>query len=44
VLVWWLTLPLGNTGLWLAILTFFGARGALQAIKYPALARTTFST
>jgi MATE family multidrug resistance protein len=42
VLVWWLTLPLGNTGLWLAILTFFGARGALQAARYPALVRATF--
>ena len=39
---WWLTLPLGNTGLWIAILTFFGARGALQAARYPALARATF--
>jgi MATE family multidrug resistance protein len=42
VLVWWLTLPLGNTGLWIAILVFFGARGALQAARYPALARGTF--
>ena len=40
--VWWLTLPLGNTGLWIAILVFFGARGALQAARYPALARATF--
>lgn len=40
--VWWLTLPLGNTGLWIAILVFFGARGALQAARYPALARGTF--
>ena len=42
LLVWWLTLPLGNTGLWIAILVFFGARGALQAVRYPALARATF--
>ena len=27
--VWWLTRPLGNTGLWIAILVFFGSRGAL---------------
>jgi MATE family multidrug resistance protein len=40
---WWLTLPLGNTGLWIAILVFFGARGALQAARYPALARATFN-
>src|SRR5581483_6401252 len=38
--VWWLTLPLGNAGLWIAILSFFIARGALQAARYPALART----
>ena len=41
--VWWLTRPLGNTGLWIAILVFFGSRGALQAIRYPALVRATFS-
>jgi multidrug resistance protein, MATE family len=39
---WWLTLPLGNTGLWISILVFFGARGALQAARYPALVRMTF--
>ena len=39
---WWITLPLGNTGLWLSILTFLGVRGALQAARYPALARATF--
>ncbi|TMJ03451.1 MAG: MATE family efflux transporter [Alphaproteobacteria bacterium] len=41
---WWLTRPLGNAGLWIAILTFFGARGALQAARYPALARATFGS
>ena len=40
---WWITLPLGNTGLWLAILVFLGVRGALQAARYPALARATFN-
>jgi multidrug resistance protein, MATE family len=39
---WWLTKPLGNTGLWLAILTFLGTRGVLQAARFPALARRTF--
>jgi MATE family multidrug resistance protein len=39
---WWLLRPLGNTGLWLAILIYFGARGALQAVRYPALAHATF--
>jgi MATE family multidrug resistance protein len=41
--VWWLTRSLGNSGLWLAILTFLGARGLLQAARFPALARQTFS-
>jgi MATE family multidrug resistance protein len=40
---WWITLPLGNTGLWLSILVFLGVRGALQAARYPALARATFT-
>jgi MATE family multidrug resistance protein len=42
--VWWLLRPLGNTGLWLAILIYFGARGALQAARYPSLARATFKS
>ena len=37
--VWWATQPLGNAGLWIAILSFFIARGVLQAARYPALAR-----
>ena len=40
--VWWLTLSLGNTGLWLAILVFLGARGVLLRARYPSLARATF--
>lgn len=39
---WWLTRPLGNAGLWISILVFFGARGALQAARYSKLARATF--
>jgi MATE family multidrug resistance protein len=42
--VWWLTRPLGNAGLWIAILAFLGARGALQAARYPSLARATFKS
>lgn len=38
--VWAATRPLGNTGLWLAVLAFFVARGALQAARYPALVKT----
>ena len=41
---WWITLPLANTGLWLSILVFLGVRGALQAARYPALARMTFKS
>ncbi len=40
--VWFATLPLGNTGLWVAILSFFIARGVLQAARYTALRRATF--
>ena len=34
--------PFGNAGLWLALLGFLGARGALQGWRYNALARATF--
>ncbi|HVZ51949.1 MAG TPA: MATE family efflux transporter [Pseudolabrys sp.] len=40
---WWLLEPLGNMGLWIALLIFFIARGALQALRYPTLARTQFA-
>ena len=40
--VWWASLPLGNAGLWLAMLSFFIARGMLQAARYPALAKRPF--
>jgi MATE family multidrug resistance protein len=36
-------MPFGNTGLWIALLIFFLARGLLQAWRYPALVRTTFA-
>lgn len=39
--VWWLTAPLGNAGLWSALLVFLLARGLLQAARYPALVRQT---
>ncbi|QIB34459.1 MATE family efflux transporter [Ancylobacter pratisalsi] len=42
-LAWWLTLPLGNTGLWLAYLTFMGGRGLFLALRLPALERRTFA-
>lgn len=34
---------LGNTGLWIAFLTFLAARGAGQALAYPRLLRKTFA-
>ncbi len=40
--VWRVTAPLGNTGLWIAILSFFLARGLLQMARYPALLRGSF--
>lgn len=40
---WWLAQPLGNAGLWTAILVFFIARGILQALRYPALAKKPFA-
>jgi MATE family multidrug resistance protein len=39
---WWLMRPLGNDGLWLALLTSLATRGLLQAARFPALARRTF--
>lgn len=40
--VWWLTLPLGNTGLWIAYLSFMAGRGIFQALRMPVLVRRTF--
>ncbi len=39
---WWALRGYGNTGLWVAILVFLAARGALQAARYRALVRATF--
>jgi MATE family multidrug resistance protein len=41
---WFILQPLGNTGLWAALLVHYVARGGLQALRYPALFRATFST
>jgi len=40
---WWVLRPFGNSGLWISILIFLAARGALQAARYPALAKATFT-
>jgi MATE family multidrug resistance protein len=39
---WYVLRPLGNTGLWLAFLVHYIARGGLQAARYPALLRMSF--
>ena len=40
---WFLLRPFGNGGLWGALLVFYAARGGLQALRYPALLRTSFT-
>jgi MATE family multidrug resistance protein len=40
---WWFLMPLGNAGLWWALLIFLLARGLLQGARFPALLRTTFA-
>jgi MATE family multidrug resistance protein len=35
--------PLGNHGLWLALLVFLLARGCFQALRYPTLLKTSFA-
>jgi MATE family multidrug resistance protein len=39
---WALLQPLGNTGLWCALLVHYVARGGLQALRYPSLLRASF--
>jgi len=40
IAAWWLLWdPLGNHGLWIALLLFFVARGVTLALRYPALVR-----
>ncbi|MGC2780518.1 MAG: MATE family efflux transporter [Bradyrhizobium sp.] len=39
----WLALRgFGNTGLWIAMLGFYAARGGFQALRYPALLKASF--
>ncbi|MBR1221032.1 MATE family efflux transporter [Bradyrhizobium sp. U87765 SZCCT0131] len=40
---WWLLKPLGNAGLWGALLVFLLARGLLQMMRYRGLLRATFA-
>jgi len=40
----WLALrSFGNTGLWVALLVHYAARGGLQALRYPALLKASFA-
>ncbi|MGY3695143.1 MATE family multidrug resistance protein [Bradyrhizobium sp. USDA 3240] len=41
---WWALSGFGNTGLWIALLGFYVARGGLQGLRYPALLRKTFKS
>lgn len=41
---WWALSGFGNTGLWIALLGFYVARGGLQGLRYPALLRKSFKT
>ena len=40
---WWALQSLGNAGLWCALLASYLSRGGLQAARYPAQLRATFS-
>jgi len=40
---WWALRSFGNAGLWGALLAHYAARGGLQALRYPALLRTSFA-
>ena len=40
---WFSLKSFGNAGLWGAMLVFYAARGGLQALRYPALLRTSFA-
>jgi MATE family multidrug resistance protein len=42
IAAWYVLLPFGNSGLWIALLIFLLARGVLQGLRYPALLRATF--
>lgn len=43
IAAWYVLVPFGNAGLWIAFLAFLLSRGVLQAWHYPAMVRTSFS-
>ncbi|MGA7716108.1 MAG: MATE family efflux transporter, partial [Bradyrhizobium sp.] len=40
---WFVLRGLGNTGLWIAFLVHYAARGGLQALRYPVNLRASFA-
>ena len=40
---WFVLRGLGNTGLWIAFLVLYAARGGLQALRYPVNLRASFA-
>jgi MATE family multidrug resistance protein len=40
---WYVLTPFGNAGLWIAFLIFLLTRGALQALRFPAMVRLSFA-
>ena len=40
--IWFALRGFGNTGLWIAMLGFYAARGGFQAARYPALLKASF--
>jgi len=43
LLAWWALRGFGNAGLWGALLAFYAARGGLEAARYPALLKASFT-
>jgi MATE family multidrug resistance protein len=43
LVIFFITRPLGNVGLWISLLTFLGSRGLLQLWRYPRLAARAFA-
>ncbi|MBR0870030.1 MATE family efflux transporter [Bradyrhizobium tropiciagri] len=42
LVIWWALSGYGNTGLWIALLGFYVARGGFQGLRYPSLLRKSF--
>ena len=44
IAAWLMLRPLGNAGLWGALLFHYAARGGLQALRYPAMLKASFAS